>query len=126
MSKEEIITVILKRRTTYQGSEQPPSGQCWSKSPADFRSASRSGCRSQYTGTPSNKHSFSFSSWKKPPHNSPPFLLFVNVCILPKSTAQFLARDMRTTSRSGAAMNPISPDALLLVKDTMTMSLSSP
>lgn len=55
-----------------------------------------------------------------------PFRLATNVPELPTIISIFRARERSTFSRSGAAMNPMSPFLLLRVSDAMTISLSSP
>lgn len=59
-------------------------------------------------------------------HNSLPFREALNVVELPIMIIPLRARERRTLTRSGEYMNPMSPLALLRVKEMMTISDSSP
>jgi hypothetical protein len=57
---------------------------------------------------------------------SPPFRAFWNVFAFPMMIRASLARDSITFTRSFDAMKPILLSELLLVRETITISLSSP
>lgn len=111
---------------TYQGEAHPPFGQHLSKSSGSLRRNLFSGCFSHFTGSPSYRWLLAFIDSKKGTHVSFPFLLCMYVSMLPNMIRQSRALDSKTLSRSRAARKPMSPLSLLRVKDTMTISDSSP
>ncbi len=126
-SKAQLSGIRKKKEIfRYHGSLHPPSGHSISNASGFDNAAVRSGCFSHLTGRPSYTCPFVFIKSKNFRQISRPLRAFMKLSELPIMIIPLRALERRTFNLSAADMNPISCDLFDRVRDTITMSRSSP
>lgn len=127
LHKRSVHPVTNDDRTyAYQGSVQPPSGECSSKSSGRPISRIQLGCLWHFIGRPLYMYPPLRRRSKNWLQSCPPFLERSKVDEFPTRIRPFRAREMRTLRRSGELMNPMKLRGFERQRLATIMSLSSP